>query len=199
LNATLSAVDMAAATAFLGTPDTITGRLAARIDIIGRGLDAESILRTATGNARIDITNGVVKRLGVIRTIVVTTSGRSEQPRQSNNSSDEPFARLSATLAIAKGTARTQDLNLESNDLLLRAAGTVRLDGSTIDLAGQAQLSDELSKQSGRDLLRYTQEDGRVTLPVTITGSATRPQVKIDLVNATRRAIMERLRGIFRN
>ena len=34
------------------------------------------------------------------------------------------------------------------------------------------QLSDALTKQAGRDLVRYTQEQGRVTLPATVTGSA---------------------------
>jgi uncharacterized protein involved in outer membrane biogenesis len=198
MKATLAGVDMAAATAFMGSPDTITGRLAAHVDLSGRGLDPADMLRTARGNTRVDITNGIVKRLGLIRTVVVAMSGRSDTARQSSASGDEPFARLGATLAIANGTARTQDLTLESNDLVLRGAGTVRLDGSAIDVTAQAQLSDELSKQAGRDLLRYTQEGGRVTLPLTITGSATSPQVRIDVVSATKRAIVEGLRGIFR-
>ena len=40
--------------------------------------------------------------------------------------------------------------------------------------------------------MRYTQEGGRVTLPVTITGSADRPQVRIDVADAARRAVVNR-------
>jgi hypothetical protein len=53
-------------------------------------------------------------------------------------------------------------------------------------------LSEELSKQAGRDLARYTQQEGRVTLPVTITGSAESPQVRVDVASAAKRAITNR-------
>jgi hypothetical protein len=93
---------------------------------------------------------------------------------------------------VADGAARTDDLRFESNDLLLSAVGGVRLDGSAIDMKGQVQLSDELSKQAGRDLVRVTQEQGRVTLPVTVGGSADRLQVRIDIAAATKRALTNR-------
>lgn len=198
LNAALSDIDLAAATKFAGSPDALTGRLSGTIDLSGRGIDAASALRTARGTGRVDITNGTVKGLGLVRTIIVATSGRGGAPPQSGAaqstgaSSDEPFARLSATLTVANGSASTQDLRFESNDLLLAAAGAVRLDGSAIDLAGQVQLSDKLSQQAGRDLVRYTQDQGRVTLPATITGSAGSPQVRIDVASVAKRAIVNR-------
>lgn len=192
LNAALSDIDLAAATKFAGSPDALTGRLSGTIDLSGRGIDAASALRTARGTGRVDITNGTVKGLGLVRTVIVATSGRADSSPQSGASSDEPFARLSATLTVANGSASTQDLRFESNDLLLAAAGAVRLDGSAIDLAGQVQLSDKLSQQAGRDLVRYTQDQGRVTLPATITGSAGSPQVRIDVASVAKRAIVNR-------
>jgi hypothetical protein len=93
---------------------------------------------------------------------------------------------------VSGASARTDDLRLESKDLLLAAAGTVRLDGSDINLTGQVQLSDELSRQAGRDLVRYTQEGGRVTLPATITGSADAPRVRIDIASMAKRAVTDR-------
>ena len=142
---------------------------------------------------RADITNGTVKGLGLVRTVVVATSGRSDAPSPSASaSSDEPFARLGATLTVADGFASPQDLHFESNDLLVAAAGALRLDGSAINLAGQLQLSDKLSGQAGRDLVRYTQEQGRVTLPVAITGSTDNLDVRIDVASVARRAITNR-------
>ena len=99
---------------------------------------------------------------------------------------------LGATLVVSGGSASTQDLTLESKDLLLAAAGAIRLDGSAINLRGQVQLSDELSQRAGRDLVRYTQQDGRVTLPATITGSAASPQVSIDVADLAKRAVTNR-------
>jgi uncharacterized protein involved in outer membrane biogenesis len=195
LKAALAGIDMAAATAFVGSPDTLSGRLAATVDLAGVGTDAASALSTAKGSARVDITNGIVKNFGLVRTIIIATSGRSDASGASaGGSRDEPFSRLGATLALANGTAATSDLRFESADLLLDAAGTVRLDGSAIKLAGQVQLSDALSQQAGRDLVRYTQEQSRVTLPVTITGSAENPQVRIDVAGLARRAITNRVK-----
>lgn len=193
LNAALAGIDMAAATTFAGRPDTITGRLSGTIELRGRGIAASSILRTARGRSRIDITNGTVKGLGLVRTVILATSGRGDaRPQTAGASSDEPFARLGATLMIAGGAAVTQDLRFESNDLLLAAAGVIRLDGSAINLSGQLQLSDKLSQQAGRDLVRYTEDQGRVTLPVTITGSADNLQVRVDVASLTKRAITNR-------
>ena len=90
------------------------------------------------------------------------------------------------------GTASTTDLRFESPNLLLGATGTLHLDASSINLAGRAQLSEELSRQAGRDLVRYTQEAGRVTLPVTVTGSAAAPHVRIDVADAAKRAVVNR-------
>jgi len=53
-------------------------------------------------------------------------------------------------------------------------------------------LSDDLSKQAGQDLVRYTQQGGRVTLPVTITGSAHAPHVMIDVAAVAKRAVTNR-------
>jgi uncharacterized protein involved in outer membrane biogenesis len=192
LNAALSGVDVAAATAFAGSPGTISGRLTGKLNVAGRGMDASSVMKTARGTARVDIVDGVVKNLGLIRTIVVATSGRADAGGADRGNKDEPFTKLGATLAIANGTATTDDLRFESKDLLLAAGGSVRLDGSVINLPGRVQLSDDLSKQAGRDLVRYTQQGGRVTLPATITGSASAPQVRIDVADMAKRAITNR-------
>jgi uncharacterized protein involved in outer membrane biogenesis len=196
LKATLSDVDMAAVMKFAGNPDAITGRMSGTIlDLSGSAAEASRVINSTAGHVRVDITNGTVKNLGLVRSVVVATSGRSGSSDGSRNGPrDEPFAHLGATLAVANGVAHTDDLRFESNDLLMAAAGNVQLDGSAINLAGQVQLSDKLSKEAGRDLVRYTQEQGRVTLPVTITGSAGNPQVVIDVVGLARRAVENKAR-----
>ena len=77
LKATLGGIDMAAATAFAGTPNVMTGRLSGTIDIAGRGLDANSVSKTARGTVQMDITNGLVKNLGLIQAVVLATSMRA--------------------------------------------------------------------------------------------------------------------------
>ncbi|MGE3511064.1 MAG: AsmA family protein [Vicinamibacterales bacterium] len=191
---TLTNVDVAAATAFAGNPDTITGRLSGKLDFAGSGVDPSTVMKTVTGRARVDITNGVVKNLGLVKTVVTATSMRGGALNQvaseaRGRSNDEPFTRLGATLNIANGGLQTNDLTFESKDLILNAQGVVQLVASTVDLKGRVQLSDELSKQAGRDLVKYTQDQGRVTLPAMVTGSLDSPSVKIDVGDMAKRAL----------
>jgi uncharacterized protein involved in outer membrane biogenesis len=194
-DAGLSNVDVASATAFAGTPGVVTGTLSGKIDLSGSGADAATAIKTARGTARVDVVDGIVRKLGLVRNVVIATSMREGATKQamSGGSTDEPFTRLGATLRIANGSASTDDLRFESKDLLLTASGNVRLDGSAVNLAGKVQLSDELSKQAGSDLARYTAEQGRVTLPATITGPADNLSVKIDVADLAKRAITNEL------
>ena len=193
-NAALTNVDVASASAFAGTPGVVTGRLSGKIDLTGSGADAATAIKTVRGTARIDVVDGIVKKLGLVRNVVIATSMREGATKQamSGVSTDEPFTRLGATLRMANGLATTDDLRFESKDLLLTAAGNVRLDASSVNLAGRVQLSDELTKQAGSDLARYTAEQGRVTLPATITGPAENLSVKIDVADMAKRAITNR-------
>lgn len=192
--AALTNVDVAAATAFAGTPGVVTGRLSGKIDLTGSGADAAAAMKTVRGTARIDVVDGIVKKLGLVKNVVVATSMREGATKQamSGGSTDEPFTRLGSTLRIGNGLAATDDLRFESKDLILTAAGNVRLDASNVDLAGRVQLSDELTKQAGSDLARYTAEQGRVTLPATIKGPADNLSVKIDVADMAKRAITNR-------
>jgi uncharacterized protein involved in outer membrane biogenesis len=193
LAASLSGLDLDSLTTFAGHPNLITGRLDGRVEVSGRGTTPDLVIRSTIGTARVDATDGSVKGLGLVRAVVLAGSMRADSQAQAMGaSSTEPFTRMGATLNLAGGTASTKDLQFESKDLLLNAGGTFRLDGSNVDLAGKVQLSDALTAQAGRDLVRYTAEQGRVTLPASIGGSADALQVRIDTGAVLKRAITNR-------
>ena len=151
-------------------------------------------MKRARGTARIDVTNGVVKGLGLVRSIIVATSIRAARRRTSAGRPTSRSRGSGSTFMISGGAASTQDFRFESENLGLDAAGGLRLDGSAINLVGNVQLSEALTKQAGTDLVRYTQSGGRVTLPASITGTSQNLQVKIDAGEVARRAITNRAR-----
>ena len=188
--AALKNVDVAAVTAFAGNPGVVTGRLAATIDLVGTGIDAATALKTARGRAWVSVTNGVVQNLALVKSAVAATSlnpqaviASSQGPR------DEPFSEMGATLAIAGGTASTQDLYFVSKDIRLDAGGGLRLDGTAISLQGALQMSEELSKQANGTVVRVTQQDGRITLPATLRGTAGKYSIEIDTASMAKRAL----------
>ncbi len=189
--AAVSGIDMGALSTFAGSGDLITGRLSGTVDLEGTGADLGAAVKSLRGGARVDIANGVVRNLNLVRKVVLATSGRADSTAQAaaQNAGGERFTRLGASLAIAGGMARTTDLRFESPDVSLRASGTLALNGSSVAVAGIVQLSPALSKQAGRDLYRYTSEDGRVTLPATISGPASNLVVRVDVTDLTKRAL----------
>jgi hypothetical protein len=196
-------IDLPAVTRFAGTEaDPITGRLAAQLELTGTGADVAAALRSMRGTARVVVQDGIVRNLGLVRAIVIATSMRGNAAtlqgagaaagQEAARSRDEAFKTLSATLAIAGQTATTNDLQFDGTDVSMTAKGTIALDGSNVDVAGRVQLSEALTAQAGTDLVRVTQEQGRVTLPVTVTGTAEAPTVRIDVADLMKRAIRNR-------
>jgi uncharacterized protein involved in outer membrane biogenesis len=196
LNAALKNVDVAKAMAFAGSQNTMTGQLNGSLVVSGRGIAADDVVRSARGTARLDVTDGTLAGLDLVRAIVLATSGRADSPGLKplrDRSGFEPFSRLGGSFTIADNVARTSDLRLESKDVVLAGAGDIHLLETAVALKGLVQLSPELSKQAGPDLVRYASQDGRVTLPVTVTGPAGQFTVTPDLAEAARRAISKEL------
>jgi hypothetical protein len=91
-------------------------------------------------------------------------------------------------MQLENSVVRFTDLSFASADVDVAASGTLRLDGGALDVAGRAMLSEALTAQAGRDLVRYTAENKRVTVPVTVRGPLSAPQVGVDTGNLLQRA-----------
>jgi hypothetical protein len=162
------------------------------VALSGQGADLTGAMKTARGTAAVSVTDGIVKNLGLIRAVVAATSLRADAVTQAAaGSRDEPFTRLSATLAIAGGAATTEDLRFESPDVTMIAAGNARLDGSSVNFKGQVHLSEALSKQAagGSSVLRVAQENGQLVVPAIVTGPASALAVHIDAQDMAKRAL----------
>jgi hypothetical protein len=69
-----------------------------------------------------------------------------------------------------------------------------------LDGAIDMSLSEELSKQAGTDLARYTREGDRIVLPARLGGNIQSPRITIDAAAAAKRGlrneVQRRLKGI---
>ncbi|MEQ1870344.1 MAG: AsmA-like C-terminal region-containing protein [Vicinamibacterales bacterium] len=191
-NAKVTNINVAAATAYAGSPNTVTGTLNATVDIAGTGADVATAMKTVAGKVQLDIVNGIVKNLGIIRSVGAATklslSGLKNASAGGTNN-DESFTRIGATVALANGQASTQDMRFDAADLTLQANGTAQLDGSAMNLKGRLELSEALSREINQTMLKLAQDKGRVVLPATITGSLAAPVVRVDTADLAKRAL----------
>ncbi len=196
--AKVAGIDAAALMAFAGSPNTITGTLSGTVALEGSGpADGAGAADGAAAGRGSTSPTASIAGLQLVRTIVTATSGRGGILASAGTavaghtaaSGGEKFSRFGATLQLANGVIETSDVSMTSTDIDLSATGSLALAAMSADLAGRAQLSEALSQQAGTDLYRYTQDGGRVTVPVTVTGPLDRLAVRVDVGDVAKRAI----------
>jgi hypothetical protein len=184
-------LDVAAVLGASGAAGGVTGRLTGQVTLNATGTDGQALLRTANGTITATVTNGSIPRLDLVRTIVLAFGKPSGLPAPGSGTA---FERLGGTFALAGGVISSENVTLASRDF--DAHGTVRLalESGVVDARADVVLSPELTAQAGTDLRRYAQEDGRVIVPATVSGTLGNPKVFIDIAAATRRALGNELK-----
>ncbi|MGH9218630.1 MAG: AsmA family protein [Vicinamibacterales bacterium] len=184
VDAKFSGIDMRAVIAFAGQPEAISGRLAGELHVSGAGSEPAAALASAAGRGAMRITDGAIPNLHLVRAIVLAFG----KPAPGSSASGDRFSSIAATMQLANNVVRFSTLSFASPDVDVDGGGTLNLSAGAIDVAGRARLSEALTAQAGRDLVRYTADANRVTVPITVTGQMSTPQVRVDAGAVLRRA-----------
>jgi uncharacterized protein involved in outer membrane biogenesis len=196
LRSRLQDLDVAQLAAFGGSPDTITGTLTGAGTFSGSGADIGSILGTLRGMGTATISNGVIKRLGLVRTVVLFFG----RPAPDTAESTDRFERMDASFSVANKLFRADAFSLNSRDMDVVGSGTMNVGTEALDGRLDLSLSEELSKQAGTDFARFTREGGRIILPARLGGTLANPSITIDAAAAAKRGLRNeverRLKGI---
>jgi uncharacterized protein involved in outer membrane biogenesis len=184
----LMGVNVAQLAALFGHAGLATGTLGVSMQVRGTGRDFATAAEGVNGTAGVTLTKGTLKGLDVVRQ-TFQILGTAPPP----NAGDR-FDSLTAQLALAGGAMSADNLVLHSPDFDLNGQAHVSPTGA---LSGHAQmtLSDALSKEAqsrNRDL-KLLFEEGRITLPATLSGSLQQPTVLPDLESALKRAARNKI------
>jgi len=185
VRAQVNDVDVAQLAAFGGVPDTISGRLSGTGTFNGRGATLGDAVAAAAGEGKVTIANGVLKRLGLVRTVVLFFG----RPARDGAASSDSFDRIDATFALVREVVAASALALHSPDVDLVGQGTLTIPTKALDGHMDLSLSEALSAQAGTELARYTREGNRVLLPAVIGGTLDAPRLTIDAGAAVRRGL----------
>ncbi|PYR67596.1 MAG: hypothetical protein DMF88_12235 [Acidobacteria bacterium] len=183
--AQIADLDVAQLAAFGGVADTITGRLSGSGTFTGRGATVGDAIAAATGEGKVSIVNGVLKRLGLVRTVVLFFG----RPAQDAGASTDNFERIDASFALVRQVIAASALSLHSSDVDLVGQGTLTIPTKALDGQMDLSLSEALSARAGTDLARFTREGNRILLPAVIGGTLDAPHVTIDAGAAVRRGL----------
>ena len=192
----LQDLDVAQLAAFGGSPDTISGTLTGAGTFSGSGADIAAVWKSARGMGTATIADGAIRRLNLIRTVVLFFG----RPAPETAEGTDHFDRIDASFSLANQILRAEPFSLRSRDADIVGSFTLKLDSQTVDGMADLSLSEELSKQAGTDLIRFTREGNRVVLPAHLGGTLAAPRLTIDAAAATKRGLRNeverRLKGL---
>jgi len=192
----LQDLNVAQLAAFGGSPNTISGTLTGAGTFSGSGADVAAVLKSARGMGTATITDGSIQRLNLVRTIVLFFG----RPAADTPEGSDQFERMDASFSLADQVFRADAFSMRSRDADIVGSGTLNVDTQALDGGLDLSLSEELSKQAGTDLVRFTREGNRVLLPARIGGTIAAPRMTIDAAAAATRGlrneVQRRLEGI---
>ena len=192
----LQDLNVAQLAAFGGAPDTISGTLTGAGTFSGSGPDVAAVLKSARGMGTATITDGAIRRLNLVRTVVLFFG----RPASDTAEGTDQFERIDASFSLANQILRADPSSMRSRDADIVGSVTLNLDTQALDGALDLSLSEDLSKQAGTDLVRFTREGNRVVLPARIGGTIAAPRLTIDAAAAAKRGLRNeverRLKGL---
>ena len=181
----LQDLNVAQLAAFGGSPDTISGTLTGAGTFSGSGPDVAAVLKSARGMGTATIANGAIRRLNLVRTVVLFFG----RPAADSAEGTDQFERIDTSFTLANQILRAEPLSLRSRDADIVGSVTLNVDSQALDGMADLSLSEELSKQAGTDLIRFTREGNRVVLPARLGGTIAAPRLTIDAAAATKRGL----------
>ena len=180
----------------LAAKDVLEGRGRLDVDLDTRGRTVGELKRALAGSATLALRDGAIKgfNLGqILRDGQALLSGRRDQSHEFRRTEQTDFSSLDASLRIAAGVARNDDLALLSPLLRVGGAGLVDIGANRIDYTLRAAVVASVEGQGGAGLEQLR----GLTVPVRLRGPLEAPAAQVlwseVAGDAARRALGERL------
>lgn len=189
-----------------GSEKKIEGRLDADLALSGAGKGWDVIKRQLRGNGRVDVRDGVIKDVNIADQVLQNVTGIaglsnliSPRVRQRHPAlfatGDTEFDKLGASVQIADGIARSDDLALAARDYSIAGKGTYSLDNQ-LDFSATLMASKDLSDDVVSDVreAKYiANQQGKIEIPFRLSGELPHVKPKPDaefITKALSRAIV---------
>lgn len=158
--------------------DRLVGRGNVLLDLTGSGATTGAILKSLAGSARAELRDGAVRGINIaqaIRRAKAAAKGSDNGSATRDEATD--FSELSATLRVAGGVARNDDLALKSPLFRIGGSGDLDLAASRLDYTVKATIVNTLQGQGGPELQALRGQ----TLPIKLSGPLDAIQWRVDL------------------
>ena len=165
------------------TQISISGTAGADLTLQGRGFSMADLTRALEGTGHVAVKEGKVEGVNLLQEAIaiLKVAGISL-----DNPKATAFSTIETDLAIKQGVINVQRLLMDSHDFQATGGGTIGFD-QTLNLTLNLNLSQDLSQKiaGSSPVAKLAIKDGRLVLPLLITGTVQTPSYGLDMKGIT--------------
>ncbi len=167
------------------TQVSISGTAGADLNAQGRGFSMPDLTKSLEGTGHVAVKDGKIEGVNLLQEAIsiLRVTGISL-----DNAKATVFSTIETDLVIKQGTVHVQRLLMDSHDFQATGGGTIGFD-QTLNLTVNLNLSQDLSQKIARSspAAKLAMEEGRLSLPLMITGTTQAPSYGLDMKSLTGR------------
>jgi len=195
---TVQGVQLGPALAALSPDSTVSvsGTAAMNIAVAGRGFSMPDLTKALAGPGHVEVKDGKIEGINLMQEAVtlLKVAGVSIDDAKAT-----AFSTIETDVMIQQGIVNVQKLLMDSHDFQATGKGTVGFD-QLLNLGVNLNLSQALSQKvaSSSPIAKLAMKDGRLSLPLQITGTAQNPSYGLNMKGLTGKAqeqVQEKLKG----
>ena len=163
-------------------PDSVvslSGTAALALAVAGRGFSMPDLTRSLEGPGRLEVKDGKIEGVNLVQEAMALLKVAGIQVDQGKATA---FSSIETDVLIKQGAVRVQKFLMDGHEFQATGSGTVGFD-QTLNLAVNLSLRQDLSRKiaGSSSLIKLALKDGRLTVPLRITGSAQNPSYGLDM------------------
>lgn len=166
----------------LADKDLLEGRGNVALDVSSRGDSIAAMKKALGGSASLSLKDGAIKGINLaqsLRDIKGKLGAKQDATQQARAGDKTDFSELTASLRIANGVARNDDLSMKSPFLRLSGAGDIDIGAGQMNYLAKASVVANSAGQGGKDLEHLK----GITVPVRVSGPFESLSYKLELAN----------------
>ena len=157
---------------------SVSGTANAELSLSGRGFSHPDLVKALAGTGRMSVREGKIEGINLLQqaAMLLKVVGVSL-----DNVKATAFSTIESDLVIKQGQIGLQRVLIDSHDFQATGGGTIGLDQS-LDMKLNLNLSQALSQKiaAGSPIAKVAMTNGRLSLPLVITGSTQAPSYGLD-------------------
>lgn len=157
---------------------SVSGTANAELALSGRGFTRPDLVKALAGTGRMSVREGKIEGINLLQQAAMLLKAVGVSL---DNVKATAFSTIESDLVIKQGLIGLQRVLIDSHDFQATGGGTIGLDQS-LDMKLNLNLSQALSQKiaAGSPIAKVAMTNGRLSLPLVITGSTQAPSYGLD-------------------